>query len=81
MSDGPGRNPKIADDEILEVFHSTSDPVLTTAEVASEFDLTHRGIRDRLEKLENEGTLASKKVGARAIVWWSPAHTITSQNG
>jgi predicted ArsR family transcriptional regulator len=78
MSDGPGRTPEITDDEILAVFRSTSNPVLTTAEVASEFDLTHRGIRDRLEKLEKEGTLESKKVGARAIVWWDPEHTTTS---
>ncbi|WP_340099404.1 hypothetical protein [Salinibaculum salinum] len=42
------------------------------------FDLTPRGIRDRLEKLEKEGTLESKKVGARAIVWWDPEHTTTS---
>jgi predicted ArsR family transcriptional regulator len=78
MSDGPGRNPEITDEEILEVFRSTSDPVLTTAEVASEFEITHRGIRDRLEKLEKEGALESKKVGARAVVWWDPEHTTTS---
>jgi predicted ArsR family transcriptional regulator len=78
MSDGPGRDPEITDEEILDVFRLTSDPVLTTAEVASEFEITHRGIRDRLEKLESEGTLESKKVGARAIVWWDPEHTTTS---
>lgn len=72
MSDGPGRTPEITDEEILEVFRSTCDPVLTTSEVASNFELTHRGIRDRLETLEEEGLLKSKKVGARAMVWWDP---------
>jgi predicted HTH transcriptional regulator len=72
MSDGPGRAPEITDEEIINVFHSSSDPVLTTSEVASEFEITHRGVRDRLEKLEKKGSLESKKVGARAIVWWIP---------
>ncbi|TVT95148.1 winged helix-turn-helix transcriptional regulator [Haloferax volcanii] len=79
MSNGPGRKPKITDHEILEVFRSSSDPVLTTAEVAAEFEITHRGVRDRLEKLEEAGKLRSKKVGARAKVWWDPEHT--SVNG
>jgi predicted ArsR family transcriptional regulator len=79
MSDGPGRNPEITDDEILEVFRRSSDPVLSTSDVSSEFDITHRGVRDRLEGLEEEGLLKSKKVGARAIVWWDPTHTRTTE--
>jgi predicted ArsR family transcriptional regulator len=75
MNDGPGRPPKITNDQILSVFRSSSDPVLTTGEVASQFDITHRGIRDRLEKLERQDILESKKVGARAKVWWDPYHT------
>jgi predicted ArsR family transcriptional regulator len=78
MSDGPGRKPQFTDEEILAVFRSSSDPVLTTGEVASEFDITHRGVRDRLEKLEEGGKLESKKVGARGKVWWDPKHTTTS---
>lgn len=78
MTNGPGRKPKVTNDEILDVFRSSSDPVLTTSEVASEFDITHRGVRDRLEQLEDNGSLESKKVGAKAIVWWDPEHTITN---
>lgn len=74
MSDGPGRTPQITDDEILAVFRGSPDPVLSTGEVSSEVEITHRGVRDRLEKLEEEGKLESKKVGARAIVWWDPEH-------
>jgi len=79
MNDGPGRKPKITDEEIVDVFRSSSDPILTTREVASQFEITHRGVRDRLEALEEEGVLKSKKVGARAKVWWDPEHTITSE--
>lgn len=79
MSDGPGRRPEFTDDEILAVFRSSSDPVLTTSEVASQFEVTHRAVRDRLEKLEEAGTLQSKKVGARAKVWWDPKHVTISK--
>lgn len=78
MSDGPGRRPKITDEEILAVFRSSSDPVMTTSEVASKFELTHRGVRDRLEKLDEQGVLESKKVGARAKIWWDPEYTTTT---
>jgi len=78
MSDGPGRRPEVADDELLGTFRSSSEPVLTTKEVASQFDITHRGVRDRLEALEEDGKLKSKKVGARAKVWWDPTHTSTA---
>lgn len=77
MSDGPGRNREISDEEILTAFRSSSDPVLTTSEVSSQFDITHRGVRERLEKLEEGGSLKSKKVGAKAKVWWDPEHTTT----
>lgn len=72
MSERPGRSPEITDEEILDVFRNASDPVLTTSEIAGEFDITHRGVRDRLDKLTEEGTLESKDVGARAKVWWVP---------
>lgn len=78
---GPGRDKTVSDEDILEVFRSSSDPVLTTSEVASQFDLTHRGIRNRLEALEENSVLRSKKVGARGKVWWDPDHTMTSGNG
>ena len=78
MNDGPGRKPKTTDEAILNVFRSSTDPVLSTSEVASEVDITHRGVRDRLEKLEEEGKVKSKKVGARAMVWWDPTHTSIS---
>lgn len=80
MSGGPGRRPEFTDEEILAVFRSSSDPVLTTSEVASQFDITHRGVRDRLEKLEEKEKLESKKVGARGKVWWDPEHITVSES-
>lgn len=78
MSDGPGRDPTITDDEILDVFRSSSDPVFTAAELASELPIGRRGILDRLKDLEADGILKSKKVGGRSKIWWYPGHTSTS---
>lgn len=72
-----GRKRRVSDDEILEVFQDTSDPVLTASEVASQLPLSRRGIYDRLQNLEDEGVLESKKVGGRTTVWWLPGHTET----
>lgn len=74
---GPGRKPTVSDDEILDIFRQSSDPVLTTGEVAEKLDIGHRGTYDRLQKLANGGTLEMKKVGDSGAVWWDPKHTTT----
>jgi len=77
MSDGPGRPPEISDAEILAVFKLENDPVLTASEIAKRLDMGRRGTLSRLENLEEEGFLRSKKVGGRSMVWWYPGHTST----
>lgn len=69
---GPGRKPTVTDEEILEVFRVTSDPVLSTGEVAEQIGLGRRGTLDRLKQLTDENKLKSKKIGVKAAVWWSP---------
>jgi hypothetical protein len=68
----PGRNPTVSDDDILKIFQESSDPVLTTSEVADELDIGHRGTFDRLERLVDDGDLEMKKVGQSGVVWWDP---------
>lgn len=77
MSDGPGRQPSVTDAEILEVFKQVDDPVLTTSEVAEAVEMGRRGMFDRLQTLEKDGLLKSKKVGGRGAVWWYPGYTET----
>jgi len=67
---GPGRKPTVSDEEIIDAFRESSDPVLTTAEVADKVDLGRRGTFDRLRKLANSGILEMKKVGDSGAVWW-----------
>jgi len=72
---GPGREPTVSDEEILEVFRDASDPVLTTIEVAEAIGLGRRGTFDRLKQLSNEGEIRMKKVGKTGAVWWYPPKT------
>ena len=73
-----GPNPRVSDEEILQVFRQSADPVLTASEVATDLPIKRRSVYDRLSQLEEEDILESKKVGGRTTVWWLPDHTSTS---
>ena len=65
-----GRKPRVTDGDLLDVFRSTSDPVLSTAEVADAVPIKRRGTLNRLQALEEDGELESKQIGGRNTVWW-----------
>jgi len=65
-----GRKPRVTDEDLLDVFRSTSDPVLSTAEVADAVPIKRRGTLNRLQALEEDGELESKQIGGRNTVWW-----------
>ena len=65
-----GRKPRVTDDDLLDVFRATADPVLSTAEVADAVPIKRRGTLNRLRGLEDAGTLDSKQIGGRNTVWW-----------
>lgn len=77
MSDGPGRKPTATDDEILDVFRESADPVLTASEVAQSLPIERRATLKRLQNLFDEGVLKSKETGSGSRVWWLPGHTKT----
>jgi len=57
--------------EVVETLAPPGTP-LTTTEVAAEFDCTDRTVYNKLDALVDSGVLETKKVGARARVWWRP---------
>lgn len=67
---GAGRPQRVSDEEILEVFRESSDPVLIASEVAEELPIGRRGVYKRLEQLAEDGELGRKKIGGRGTVWW-----------
>jgi len=74
MSDGskPGRKPRVTDEEILQLFRDTNDPVLSTAEVTEQLSIKRSATYKRLTALREEGRLTGKDIGGRNNIWWIP---------
>jgi predicted transcriptional regulator len=60
----------MSDDEIIDLFRNTDDPVLSTAEVTELVPLKRRATYNRLRSLADESRLESKQIGGRNTVWW-----------
>lgn len=67
-----GRKPRVTDDEILQLFRETGDPVLSTAEVAERLPIKRSATYKRLSSLRDGGQLTGKQIGGRNTVWWVP---------
>lgn len=61
---------RYSDDEILNTFEKSPEPVLTAAEIAEEVGMTRQGANYRLQKLLSEGIVNRKRAGSNAVVWW-----------
>lgn len=58
------------DIEFLRIFALSSDPVLTALEIANDLEMSQQGAYSRLRNFEADGLVNSKKVGAKARVFW-----------
>ncbi|WP_436935928.1 hypothetical protein [Halovenus marina] len=67
-----GRKPRVTDDEILQLFRDTDDPVLSTAEVTNQLPIKRSATYKRLSALRDDGELTGKDIGGRNTVWWIP---------
>lgn len=54
---------------LVEVVAFADAPVVPTSEIASASAIEHEQVYYRLEKLEESGLLASKKIGGNRV-WW-----------
>lgn len=80
-SDGQDRDergrfgPKMTEQDILKAFDYAADPMVTAGEVRDllddelGIDVTGEAVRNRLQQLETEGLVRSKRFGARAVGW------------
>ncbi|PSQ06699.1 hypothetical protein BRC92_00585 [Halobacteriales archaeon QS_4_69_31] len=66
----PGPTPRVSENEIIDLFRDTDDPVLSTAEMTERIPLKRRATYNRLRSLADEGRLESKQIGGRNTVWW-----------
>jgi hypothetical protein len=70
----PGSTRGVPHEDVLAVFDDRDDASepLTAPEIADTLNASRRTVFDRLETLRDRGDVASKKIGARARVWWVP---------
>lgn len=71
MGDGPGRKPRITNDDVLDCFGESGDPCepLTADEVAEMLNCHPNTARNHLEDLVFTGDLDSKRAGSGKVYW------------
>ena len=67
----------VSDEEILAAIDQSRAPVVTAADLEEVLPIGRRAIRERLLDLLEQGRVARKKVGGRAVVWWHTDHADT----
>lgn len=55
---------------VLTIMRESDDPIVTASEIADALDCTPEAATKKLKILEQQGRVARRKVGARAVVWW-----------
>ncbi|WP_228546141.1 HTH domain-containing protein [Halegenticoccus tardaugens] len=60
----------VTPERILQVLRTVDDPVATAGDIAEILDCTPEAVRQKLTVLHDQGRVARRKVGARAVVWW-----------
>jgi predicted nucleotidyltransferase/biotin operon repressor len=67
-------------EQVLEAMREASDPVVTASEVAETLGCSTSAARKKLTTLHENGEIARKKVGGRAVVWWLPEDTADTES-
>lgn len=69
-----GRQPETTTDDVLDEFDELDDACepLSAPELADRLDVSVTTAREKLKLCVELGELRSKRVGARAIVFWEP---------
>ena len=66
----PGPDPQITTQSVLRVFVERPEPAFVAPEIADALDCSRQGAKHRLDKLVDEGLLASKTPGKRTKLFW-----------
>ena len=70
--DASGRfGEKATEQDVLEIFDSAADPVLTASEVADQLPITREATVRRLNRMHEAGVVGRKNTGANAVAWWA----------
>jgi Mn-dependent DtxR family transcriptional regulator len=57
-------------DDVRGLMRSIDAPVITTTELAREFDISQQSAYYRLNRMHENGEVDRMDVGANGVVWW-----------
>lgn len=71
-----GRDTEFTLSDVTDIFEARDDYAepLTASEIADELGCSRRTALNKLNRLQDETDIKSKKVGGRSRVWWIPVN-------
>lgn len=60
----------ITPERVLAAMRAVDGPVVTATDIAERLECTPEAVTPKLETLQDQGRVARRQVGARAVVWW-----------
>lgn len=73
MTEDMSPRPKsFTDDELIQCVENHQKPFATVPYLCDQLGVSSTAVSERLQQLESENRIESKKVGASARVWWLP---------
>jgi len=67
-------------DRVRRVFRTVAGPVVTSADIASELNVTAEVARQKLNELHAGGMLGKRKTAGRNVYWLEPEGDVTNLN-
>lgn len=68
--DGGRYAPRVTDRDVIRALSAHPQPVATANDLAEALEVSRETVRRHLSRLHEDGRVARKAVGARAVVWW-----------
>jgi len=60
----------VTPERVLGVLRAADAPFVTAGDVSDELGCTPEAVTKKLKRLQEQGRVARRRVGARAVVWW-----------
>ena len=60
---------KVTLDDVMDTFERVEGPVVTSSDVAEEFDCTPKTARNKLDELASHGRVDGRETAGRTV-WW-----------
>ena len=65
-----GPDQRVSNTDILKQIALCPDPIVTASELAEELSYSRQRVNQKLDEFVQEGWVAEREVGARAMVYW-----------